>query len=103
MVGKCGKIEVGCDLLRMRKEKNRERGRRLENAEKCLIQARMSWKSGRLGNGQILEWKPFLVGFRLEFDGVAGGGITTRVKKYLLHKRIVGVNSISACFLIFLR
>ena len=60
LVGKCGKIEVGCDLLRMRKEKNRERGRRLENAEKCLIQARMSWKSGRLGNGQILEWKPFL-------------------------------------------
>ena len=26
---------------------------------------------GRLGNGQILEWKPFLIGFRLEFDGVA--------------------------------
>ena len=22
LVGKCGKIEVGCDLLRMRKEKN---------------------------------------------------------------------------------
>ena len=59
MVGKCGKIEVGCDLLRMRKEKNRERGRRLENAEKCLIQARMSWKSGRLGNGRILKSNGF--------------------------------------------
>ena len=103
MVGKCGKIEVGCDLLRMRKEKNRERGRRLENAEKRLIQARTIWKSGRLGNGRILEWKPFLVGFRLEFDGVADGVIARMVKKYLLHKRIVGVNSISACFLIFLR
>ena len=75
----------------------------MENAEKRLTQARTAWKSGRLGDGRILVWKPFLIGFRLEFDGVAGGGITTRVKKYLLHKRIVGVNSISACFLIFLR
>ena len=55
LVGKCGMVEMGGDFLRMRKEKNRERGRRLENAEKCLIQARMSWKSGRLGNGRI--WK----------------------------------------------
>ena len=59
VVGKCGKIEAGCDLLRMRKEKNRERVRILQNAEKRLIQARTAWKSGRLGNGQILEWKPF--------------------------------------------
>ena len=58
----------------------------MENAEKRLTQARTAWKSGRMGNGQILVWKPFLIGFRLEFDGVAGGGITTRVKKYLLHK-----------------
>ena len=58
----------------------------MENAEKRLTQERMAWKSGWLGNGQILVWKPFLIGFRLEFDGAAGGGITTRVKKYLLHK-----------------
>ena len=42
----------------------------MENAEKRLTQARTAWNSGRLGNGQILEWKPFLVGFRLKFDGV---------------------------------
>ena len=30
--------------------------------------------SGRLGNGRILEWKPFGVGFRLEFGGVADVG-----------------------------
>ena len=70
----------------------------MENAEKRLIQTRTVWKSGRLGNGRILEWKPFLVGFRLEFDGVAGGGITTRVKKYLLHKCIVGWIAVRSIF-----
>ena len=45
----------------------------MENAEKRLTQARTAWKSGRLGNGRILEWKPFLVGFRLEFGGVQMG------------------------------
>ena len=58
----------------------------MENSEKSLIQARTAWKIGRLGNGQILEWKPFLVGFRLEFDGVADEVIARRVKKHLLHK-----------------
>ena len=43
----------------------------MENAEKRLTQARTAWKSGRLGDGRILVWKPFLIGFRLEFDGVA--------------------------------
>ena len=62
----------------------------MENAEKRLIQARTVWKSGRLGNGRILEWKPFLVGFRLEFGGVAGVVIARREKKYLLYKCIVG-------------
>ena len=86
--------------------KNTKKGitdREVFKGRKWLTEARTAWKSGRLGDGRILVWKPFLIGFRLEFDGVAGGGITTRVKKYLLHKRIVGVNSISACFLIFLR
>ena len=58
----------------------------MENAEKRLTQARTAWKSGRLGNGRILEWKPFLVGFRLEFCGVADVVIVRRLKKYLLHK-----------------
>lgn len=53
----------------------------MENSEKRLIQARTAWKSGRLGNGRILEWKPFLVGFRLEFDGVADVVIAKSVKK----------------------
>ena len=40
----------GGDFLRMRKEKNRERGRKLQNVEKCLIQARTVWKSGRVNS-----------------------------------------------------
>ena len=43
----------------------------MDECRKRLTQARTAWMSGRLGNGRILEWKPFLVGFRLEFDGVA--------------------------------
>ena len=70
----------------------------MENAEKRLTQARTAWKSGRLGNGQILEWKPFLVGFRLEFGAGADVGIARRLKKYLLHKMHSRWDSISALF-----
>ena len=56
---------------------------------------------GRLGNGQILEWKPFLVGFRLEFDGVVDVVVSKRVKNtYYTTICIVGADSISSCFLI---
>ena len=75
----------------------------MENAEKRLIQARTVWKSGRLGNGQILEWKPFLVGFRLEFDGVADVVIARKVKNTYYTKCIVGVDIIFTYILIFLR
>ena len=46
-------------------------GRRLDECRKRLAEARTAWKSDRLGNGQILEWKPFLMGFCLEFGEVA--------------------------------
>ena len=62
----------------------------MENAEKRLTQARTAWKSGGLGNVRILEWKLFLIGFRLKFDGIADVVIVRRLKKYLLHKCIVG-------------
>ena len=65
---------------------NREKGRRLEKVEKWLIEARTALDRGRLEIGQILEWKPFLVGFRLEFGGGADVVIVRMSKKYLLHK-----------------
>lgn len=74
------------DFWGMIKEMNGGRWRRLEGCKKRLIEARTALMSGRLGNGWILEWKPFLVGFRLKFDGVVDVGIARRVKKYLLHK-----------------
>lgn len=55
----------------MVKEMNGGRGRRVVGCRKRLTEARTAWKSGRLGDGRILVWKPFLIGFRLEFDGVA--------------------------------
>ena len=69
------------------------------NAEKGLTEARTDWMSGRLGNGQILEWKPFLVGFRLEFDGVAGRDYH-KGKKIPTTRMYSRWDSISACFLI---
>ena len=81
--------------------KNTKKGitdREVFKGRKWLTEARTAWKSGRLGDGRILEWKPFLVGFRLEFDGVADVVIARKVKNTYYTKCIVGVDSISALF-----
>ena len=64
------KIEVGCDLLRMRKEKNV--GKR-EKIAKCRKKPNTSENS--LEEWMVGEWSDFgmeriLSGFRVKFDGV---------------------------------
>ena len=81
--------------------KNTKKGitdREVFKGRKWLTEARTAWKSGRLGDGRILVWKPFLIGFRLEFDGVADVVIARKVKNTYYTKCIVGVDSISALF-----
>ena len=92
----CPPMEIlGCNLINLYlfgetwgivEEMDSEKRRRLEKVEKWQIEARTAFDRGRLGIGRILERKPFLVGFRLKFDGGADVVIVRMSKKYLLHK-----------------
>ena len=76
MVATSKKVVVQCRINTKKGITDRE----VFKGRKWLTEARTAWKSGRLGDGRILVWKPFLIGFRLEFDGVADVVIARKVK-----------------------
>ena len=70
MVGKCGKIEVGCDLLRMRKEKNVGKREKIAKCRKKPNTSENSWLEWMVGEWPDFGMERILSGFRVKFDGV---------------------------------